>query len=485
VSALAPTAVATRPAARGRSWTRFVAIVSLGALVLSGALAAGTLPRLRQQAAVQQAAAEVANAPPRVLVATARQAPQFTEQVLPGNSTALTEAGIRARTTGYIVKRPVDIGDQVAEGDLLAEIATPEIDAQLEQSRATVLQSRSDLVRDQAREAFSLAEEERYRKLVESKAIALQDYQSVAAQAKAATATVQATAATIKVNEADVLRLATLQSFEKVTAPFAGVVTARNINLGDLITANSTPSTPSATSSNGGTSIELYHLMQTDTLRIFVFVPQAYATSVKVGQTADVYRREQPGIIHAGKVTRTANALDLGTRTLQTEVQVPNADGTLRPGMYLMVKFQFERAAQPVLIPTAALATRTGQPRVAVLDDQQKVQYRTVQLARDYGAEIEVVSGLTAGDRIVVHPGDDLPVGTVVEPVEMKQPSAPVTSATPSPPKSPEISAAPEAVETVQPGSGAAPATPSSPTDPMTQAPSASKENTVAHGKER
>src|SRR6185369_6991016 len=176
MSAIAPTTVAVPPS-HLRVSTRFVAISVLGALVLSGALAAGTLPRLRQQAAVQKAAAAVAKAPPRVLVATARQAPQFTEQVLPGNSTALTEAGIRARTTGYIVKRPVDIGDYVAEGDLLAEIATPEIDAQLEQSRATVLQSQSDLVRDQARAAYSVAEEERYRKLLESKSIALQEYQ--------------------------------------------------------------------------------------------------------------------------------------------------------------------------------------------------------------------------------------------------------------------------------------------------------------------
>ena len=412
----------------------------LAALALSGALAAGSLPRRREQAAVHKAAADVASAPPRVLVATARQAPLLTEQVLPGNSAALTEASIHARTTGYIVKRPVDIGDHVTEGQLLAEIATPEIDAQLEQSRATVVQSQANLVRDQANEVYFLAEEERYRKLLASKAIALQDYQSVAAQAQAATATVKATAATIKVTEADVVRLEALQSFEKVTAPFAGVITARNINLGDLITANNT-STAGTNSTSSATSPELFHLMQTDTLRIFVYVPQAYATSVSVGQTAAVYRREQPGLLHPGKVTRTASALDLATRTLLTEVQVPNPDGELRPGMYLMVKFQFERAAKPVLVPTAALATRTGQPRIAVLDDQQRVQYRSVQLARDYGAEIEVIAGLTSGDRIVVHPGDDLPEGTVIEPVKTTQPgtaAAPVIQAPPTATKAPE-----------------------------------------------
>jgi len=404
----------------------------LTAVALVGALAAGNLPRRREQAAVRKAAADVASAPPRVLVATARQAPLLTEQVLPGNSAALTEASIHARTTGYIVKRPIDIGDHVTEGQLLAKIATPEIDAQLEQSRATVVQSQANLVRDQANEVNFLAEEERYRKLLASKAIALQDYQSVAAQAQAATATVKATAATIKVNEADVVRLEALQSFEKVTAPFAGVITARNINLGDLITANNT-STAGTNSTSSATSPELFHLMQTDTLRVFVYVPQAYATSVQVGQTAAVYRREQTDLLHPGRVTRTASALDLATRTLLTEVQVPNPDGELRPGMYLMVKFQFERAAKPILIPTA-LATRTGQPRVAVLGDQQRVQYRTVQLARDYGAEIEVIAGLTLGDRIVVHPGDDLPEGTLVEPVETAQPSTPATHATNAPP---------------------------------------------------
>jgi multidrug efflux pump subunit AcrA (membrane-fusion protein) len=151
--------------------------------------------------------------------------------------------------------------------------------------------------------------------LLATKSIPLQDYQSVAAQAKAATTTVSATAATIKVNEADVVRLEALQSFEKVTAPFTGVITARNINLGDLITANAT-SVPGTSSANSATSPELFHLMQTDTLRIFVYVPQAYATSVQVGQTAAVYRREQPGLLHPGKVTRTASALDVATRTL-------------------------------------------------------------------------------------------------------------------------------------------------------------------------
>jgi RND family efflux transporter MFP subunit len=161
----------------------------------------------------------------------------------------------------------------------------------------------------------------------------------------------------------------------------------------------------------------MFHLMRTDILRVFVNVPQTFATGIKVGQNTLVYRRDDPSKQISGKVTRTADALDPNTRTLLTEVQVANPNNTLRPGMYLQVKFVFDRQILPVLIPAAALATRSGGPRVGVLDDQHRVQYRTVELGRDYGQEIQVIAGLRAGETIVVHPGDDLAEGTVVEPV--------------------------------------------------------------------
>jgi len=157
--------------------------------------------------------------------------------------------------------------------------------------------------------------------------------------------------------------------------------------------------------------------MRTDVLRVFVDVPQVFATGIQVGQRAVVYRREDPRKLFSGKVTRTADALDPGTRTLRTEVQVANPDNALRPGMYLQVKFIFSNEQRAVLIPSAAVVTRAGPPRVAVLDSQHRVQYRTVQLGRDYGPQVEVFSGLTAGDTIVVHPGDDFPEGTIVDPV--------------------------------------------------------------------
>jgi RND family efflux transporter MFP subunit len=397
-------------ASRKRAGRRVLALAVLAVVTLAGALAAGTVPRLRQTHELDSAAAETITRPPSVTVTTARQAEADTERVLPGNTLPLLEAAIYARTTGYVKRRLVDIGDHVQEGQLLAEIATPEIDAQLDQARATLLQTKANLLRAKADEAFARSEENRYRHLVRTKAAAMEDYENKLTAVQAATATVQATEATIKVDEANILRLSTLQSFEKVTAPFAGVITARHVDPGDLISADSPTS-----------AREMFHLMRTNILRVFVDVPQVFATAIKPGQSASVFRREEPSRLFQGRVTRTANALDTASRTLRTEVQVANPDNALRPGMYLQVKFVFNREASVVLIPSAAVVTRAEGPRVGTLDDQMKVHYHRVQLGRDYGAEVEVLAGLTAGDTIVVHPGDDLREGTVVSPASPPQ----------------------------------------------------------------
>jgi RND family efflux transporter MFP subunit len=391
---------------RKRAGRRVLALAALAVVTLTGALVAGTLPRLRQTQELDTAAAETVARTPRVTVATARQASADTERVLPGNTLPLLEAAIYARTTGYVQRRLVDIGDRVPEGQLLAEITTPEIDAQLEQARATLLQTKANLTRNKADEVFARSEEHRYRQMVRTGAAAPEEYESKLAAARVTAATVRATEATIKVDEANILRLSTLQSFEKVSAPFAGVITARHIDAGDLISADSPNSTR-----------EMFHLMRTDILRVFVDVPQAFATAIKPGQYASVYRREEPGRLFQGRVTRTADALDAATRTLRTEVQVANPDNALRPGMYLQVKFILNREASPVLIPSAAVVTRMDGPKVGVMDDQNKVHYRAVQLGRDYGAEVEVVAGLKDGETVIVRPGDDLPESSAVEPV--------------------------------------------------------------------
>jgi RND family efflux transporter MFP subunit len=390
--------------ARRGSWRRPFILGAFTLFALSGALAAGILPRVQRHQELSNAVAEASVSLPRVRVARARLLGAAEERVLPGTSSPLLEAAIYARTNGYLKSRRVEIGDRVAAGQLLVEIATPEIDAQLEQARATLLQTRATVLRNEADEALAAANLERAKRLFPTQGIAQQELDTNVAQAKAATATTAASKATLKVNQANIERLQTLQSFQKVTAPFAGVITARNVDPGALVSADSP-----------NTTREMFHLMQVDTLRVYVNVPQVFSTDVRVGQKAQIFRREDPRQTFTGKVTRTAEALDPATRTLLTEVQVPNKDGALRAGLFLQVKFIFQRHSPSVVVPAAALATRSGGPRLAILDAHNRVHYRSIQLGRDFGNEVEVVAGLGAGDTVVVRPGDDLPEDAEVE----------------------------------------------------------------------
>jgi RND family efflux transporter MFP subunit len=402
-------------AGRTRAGRRVVTIGAVVAVGLAVALTAATLPRWRQQQSVNAAAAAAAAAPPRVAVTTARPMASDAERVLPGNSLPLLEASLFARATGYVKTRQVDIGDRVSQGQLLAVIDSPDIDDQLNQARANLAQAQATLKLNQANEVLAKAILNRSQAILKGNpsAVAQEEIDQERASLGTTAASVESARASIQVNEAMVQRFTDLQAFEKITAPFPGVITARNIDPGDLVSADST-------------ARELFHLMRTDVLRVFVNVPQVFAPGIKLGQSAAVYLRDDPSKQFPGKVTRTADALEPNTRTLLTEVDVPNPDNVLRPGMYLQVKFVFDRSAMPVMIPAAALATRSGAPRVAVLDGQHRVQYRTVQLGRDFGAEIVVIAGLKAGETIVVHPGDDLPEGTAVEPVP--QPAGPAGS---------------------------------------------------------
>jgi RND family efflux transporter MFP subunit len=376
------------------------------AVALAGALVAGTVPRLRQERAVNAEAAAAAASPPRVAVTVARPAATDATRVLPGNALPLLDAALFARTNGYVKARYIDIGDRVKEGQLLAEISAPDVDDQLAQAQANLAQARANLPLAQAN--LDLAKITLARDLEAGTAISPLQIDQEKAMVKTTAAQVEATRASIQVNEAAVRRYKDLQGFQKIVAPFPGVITARNIDPGDLVSAD----TPNA-------SKELFHVMRTDVLRVFVNVPQVFAAGVKVGQSASVYQRDAPKKRFAGKVTRTADALDANTRTLLTEVQVQNPDNALRPGMYLQVQFVFDRGEATALIPAAALATRAGGPRVGVLDDRRRVHYRAVELGRDYGNEVEVIAGLKAGETVVVHPGDDLPEGAVVEPVAL------------------------------------------------------------------
>jgi len=393
---------------RLRAGRRVLVIGAVAVVALVGALAVGTLPRLRQQQRLDAAATQAAAQPPRVTVVIARRMSSSAERILPGNALPLVEASLYPRATGYVSRRLVDIGDRVKPGQLLALISAPDIDDQLAQARSNLELSRANLKYAQANAHLAKISLARFQDLYKKDpgAVSQLELDQYGAKFDATTAQVASSVASIGVNESTVQRFTDLQSFEKITAPFAGVITARQVEIGDLATADSTARL-------------LFRLMRTDTLRVFVNVPQAFATSVMVGEEAAVYRREEPHKLYPGKVTRTAQALDPSTRTLLTEVDVPNPKDELRPGMYLQVKFVFDRKLFPVMIPAAALAIRTQGPRVAVLDDQHGVQYRHVELGRDYGAEVQVVAGLKEGEQVVVNPGDDLPEGTIVEPVPL------------------------------------------------------------------
>ncbi|MDB5349090.1 MAG: putative Co/Zn/Cd efflux system rane fusion protein [Planctomycetota bacterium] len=396
---------ATKAPIRWRTWAWSLLAIILASATLAGAIVAGIKPRLQRDHALKAAAAAVFTALPRVPVVKARAASASTERVLPGDAHPLLEASIYARTAGYLKSRKVDIGDRVKEGDLLAEISAPEVDAQLEQARAVLLLTRANLARDQANSDLADVELQRSRRLLSKQAASQQELDTVLAKDRVADANVVATESNVRVNEADIHRLETMKSYQKVIAPFSGVITARNCDPGDLVTADST------------STRELFHLARIDTLRVFANVPQMFSTDVKVGQKAIVFRREDPKRSFAGTITRTADALDLSTRTLLTEVQVLNRDEALRPGMYLQVRFVFQRQAPSALVPAAALTTRAEGPRLAVLDAHNRVHYRTVQLGRDFGMETEVLAGIDPGETVIVNPGDDLSEGTAVEPV--------------------------------------------------------------------
>jgi RND family efflux transporter MFP subunit len=388
--------------ARGRPGRWALGIGSLAALALSGSLVATTLPRLRHERELEAAAAR-AGSPPVVSVATARRAPATSEITLPGNAQPFRQAALYARTNGYVKRWLVDLGDRVREGQLVAEISAPDVDDQLAQARANLVLAKANLQVSEAN--LELAKITLDRDVRAGSATSQQQIDQDRAQVRTTAAQVESAKASIQVNAATVQQYADLQAFQKIVAPFAGVITARTVDPGALVTADN----PSETR-------PLFVVMQTDPLRVFVNVPQVYATAVAAGQEAVVYRQEDPLRRFSGRVTRTARALDPGTRTLLTQVDVPNPEEALQPGMYLQVKFVGARAAPAVLIPSAALVTRNDGPEVALLDGSKAVRYRKVQLGRDYGAEVEVVTGLEGGETVIVHPGDALPEGQEVEP---------------------------------------------------------------------
>lgn len=380
---------------------------------------AGVIPRVALRQRLRSDAEAERRRVPMVMTAMPRRAPQALDVPLPGSIQAILEAGIYARTNGYLKARYVDIGDHVTQGQLLADIDTPEIDQQLNQALANLAETKANVVKLEADWALARTTLQRY-VAAGASSVSKQQIDEKTASVTTAEKAVDAARATVTANEANVHRLVDLQGFQKVYAPFAGIITARNVDPGALISAGS---------SAGVT--ELFRLAQVDTLRIFIYVPQSYAPDIKTGQSADVLVREFPRRVFAGIVTRTAGAIDASSRTMLTEVQVPNPEGVLLSGSYATVRFRIQRAEPPIVIPASALLVDAEGVRVAVVQGDGTLHYRPVQLGRDYGEEVEVLSGLDTTDVIVTGIAGNIMEGAAVAVAPTPAPTAATPVATP------------------------------------------------------
>jgi RND family efflux transporter MFP subunit len=358
-------------------------------LVLAAAAAViflGILPRHRSEAEAA-GRAQAAGRPSVGVIVTARATAPRT-LVLPAALQALNDASIHARASGYLGKWLVDIGDRVAAGQTLAKIDSPETDQELRQARANLAVARANL-------ELARVTAERWQSLGGQHAVAQQEVDQRVADYAARSADAAAA-------QANVQRLEELQQFETITAPFAGVITARTVDVGDLINAGSGP--------------ELFHVSQSGILRVYVNVPQAYVPDIKVGLPVDVLVDEFPGENFPGRVARYAGALDAASRTLLVEVQIPNPKAELFPGMFCRLRFVLP-SDPAILIPSNDAIIRAEGTLVAIVTDRNTLHFQKVSLGRDFGTQIEVRTGLAEGVRIVDNPSDALTEDEAVEPV--------------------------------------------------------------------
>nr|WP_255482728.1 efflux RND transporter periplasmic adaptor subunit [Rhodanobacter sp. MP7CTX1] len=327
------------------------------------------------------------NAVPTVSTLTAQPAPTDQSLILPGTVKSWQDAQIYARTTGYVNKWYVDIGTKVKQGQPLAELDTPDVDNELKQGQA---QMRSD----QANENLAKVTSDRYQKLVGQGLVAVQTADQFAAQLNADVATVEA-------DRANVAKLQNMEQFKHIVAPFDGVITQRNLDVGALVDAGSTGS-------------NLFVIADTSKLRVFVDVPESSASGVHIGMPADVTLSSYGAKPFSGTVARTSDALDSSTRTLRTEIDVDNTGQTLVPGVYANVKLALATAAHNFIVPANTLLFRSEGLRIALVDAQQRVHLQTVTLGRDFGNTVEVTEGLEANAHIIINPADSLYEGEQV-----------------------------------------------------------------------
>jgi RND family efflux transporter MFP subunit len=376
------------------SYRRWLVLIIAVAVVV-GVLVSGIVSRVRARTKLKSETAQVALT--AVSVVSPKQTAPAEEIILPGNVQPFITSPVYARTNGYLKKWYFDIGAHVKKGQLLAVIETPEVDQQLQQARSNLLTAQANL-------ELATITKTRYQGLLKKHAVSQQDSDN-------AVGTYNANKAIVQADQATVEQYSALVSFEKVYAPFDGVITARNTDIGDLINSGST----------ANVKTDLFHIAQPGTLRVYVNVPEEYSRGIKVGMTADLALAEFPGRTFQGNLVRTADAINMTTRTLLIEVDVANPTNTLLTGSYAEVHLKVPTQASTFIIPVNTLIFRSEGLRVGVVKDQ-KVTLTAVTPGHDFGNQIEIVAGLKPDDQIIINPPDSVVTGQQVQIVQATLP---------------------------------------------------------------
>jgi RND family efflux transporter MFP subunit len=370
-------------------------LLAIAAIVAVTVLVFGIWSRVKAEKSLRAETTQVALT--SVSVALPKPATPAAEIILPGNVQPYITSPIYSRTNGYLKKWYFDIGAHVKKGQLLAVIETPEVDQQLQQARSNLLTAQANL-------ALAAITKARYQGLLKTNAVSKQDVDN-------AVGTYNANKAIVEADQASVQQYEALVSFERIYTPFDGVITARNTDIGDLINSGSA----------GGVKTDLFHIAQPGTLRVYVNVPEEYSRGIKAGMIGDLTLAEFPGRRFQGKVVRTADAINMTTRTLLIEIDVDNPTGTLLTGSYAEVHLAIPTQGATYLIPVNTLLFRTEGLRVGIVRDG-KVVLTTVIPGHDFGNEIEIVAGLTSNDQIIVNPPDSIVQGQQVQVVQASLP---------------------------------------------------------------